>query len=136
MSYKDMRDVSGVLLLTYVKREADMSVPQRSPQFDQDGFLVSGEHWSEQLARELAVSSGIPALTDDHWRVLYYLRENYYDSCSLPPERIVCHALGLPEHCEQKLFGNDLKRAWRIAGLPNPGEEAKAYMGQGPSNDS
>jgi dissimilatory sulfite reductase related protein len=135
MSYKDARDAGGTLSLTNVKREDDMSDPQRSPQFDQDGFLVSGESWSEQLARELAVSSGISTLTDDHWRVLYYLRENYHDSCSLLPERIVCHALGLPEHCEQKLFGNDLKRAWRIAGLPNPGEEAKVYMGQGPSSD-
>lgn len=75
-----------------------VSEPQRSPQFDRDGFLVSGECWSEQLARELAVSSGIPALTDDHWRVLYYLRENYHDSGSLLLEQIVCHALGLPEH--------------------------------------
>lgn len=31
------------------------------------------------------------------------------------------------EHCVKQLFGGPLE-AWRIAGLPDPGEEARAYM--------
>lgn len=112
-----------------------MSESQRHPQFDQDGFLLSGESWSEKLASELAMSSGISTLTHDHWRVLHYLREHFYAAGTLPPVRNVCRDLDLPEDCEETLFGNDLKRAWRIAGLPNPGEEAKVYMGQKSSSD-
>jgi tRNA 2-thiouridine synthesizing protein E len=33
----------------------------------------------------------------------------------------------LGEHGVQRLFGG-CREAWRIAGLPNPGEEAKNYM--------
>lgn len=112
-----------------------MNEQKKEPQFDQDGFLLAGESWSEQLARHLAVSSGIPELTDDHWRILHYLREHFFAAGTIPPVRNVCRDLSLPDHCEEKLFGNDLKRAWRIAGLPNPGEEAKAYMGQSSSSD-
>ncbi|MHB8623954.1 MAG: TusE/DsrC/DsvC family sulfur relay protein [Sulfuricaulis sp.] len=112
-----------------------MSDSQRSPRFDQDGFLIMGESWSEQLAIELAAGSGISPLTEEHWRVLHYLRAHFFVTGALPPERNVCRAIGLAQHCEEKLFGNDLKRAWRIAGLPNPGEEAKAYMGQKSNGD-
>lgn len=114
---------------------ANVNQPKRDPQFDPDGFLVDGESWSEQLATDLARSSGIPQLTDDHWKVLHYLREHFFAAGTIPPVRNVCHDLSLPDHCEEKLFGNDLKRAWRIAGLPNPGEEAKTYMGQNSSGE-
>jgi tRNA 2-thiouridine synthesizing protein E len=112
-----------------------MPAPQTVPKFDTDGFLIAGEHWSEELAREMAASLGIKKLTFDHWQVLHYLRKHYYASGTLPPVRNVCRDLGLARHCEEKLFGNDLKRAWRIAGLPNPGEEAKVYMGQKASSE-
>lgn len=108
---------------------------QAEPCFDPDGFLLPGFVWNEQLARELARSSGIAALTEDHWRVLEYLRAHYRDAHALPVVHTLCRELGLAEHCVEKLFGNDLKRAWRIAGLPNPGEEAKVYMGQKSTSD-
>jgi len=105
------------------------------PRFDRDGFLLPGVPWNETLARQLASASGLPALTDDHWRVLEYMRAHYCSVRALPVTHTLCRELGLGEHCVEKLFGNDLKRPWRIAGLPNPGEEAKAYMGQKSSSD-
>jgi tRNA 2-thiouridine synthesizing protein E len=42
--------------------------------------------------------------------------------------RHVCGVTHLEKHCVTDLFGNGSKEAWRVAGLPNPGEEAKAYM--------
>ena len=100
------------------------------PEFDEDGFLVHPEVWSESLALDMANSSGIDRLDEDHWHVLRYLRDHFLTHGTLPAERNVCRETGLDSHCMERLFGNDLKRAWRIAGLPNPGEEAKTYMGQ------
>jgi tRNA 2-thiouridine synthesizing protein E len=53
----------------------------------------------------------------------------------LPVERTVCREIGMDPHCIETLFDKDLKCAWRIAGLPNPGEEAKVYMGQRSTRD-
>jgi tRNA 2-thiouridine synthesizing protein E len=41
--------------------------------------------------------------------------------------RQICREAGLSEHCVSELF-IDPRLAWRIAGLPNPGEEAKVYL--------
>lgn len=106
-----------------------------TPRLDEDGFLPAGTPWDKALALELARREGIDLLTDEHWRVLDYLREHYLAARTLPVERTVCRELHLVEHCIEKLFGSDLRRAWRVAGLPNPGEEAKSYMGQKSSSD-
>jgi tRNA 2-thiouridine synthesizing protein E len=39
----------------------------------------------------------------------------------------VCHDAGIERQQVNDLFGYCLI-AWRIAGLPNPGEEGKAYL--------
>jgi hypothetical protein len=41
--------------------------------------------------------------------------------------RLVCRAAGLDRHKAHKLFSG-CRSLWRVAGLPNPGEEAKSYM--------
>jgi tRNA 2-thiouridine synthesizing protein E len=41
--------------------------------------------------------------------------------------RRICAEAGLEQHCVSDLLDNP-QLAWRIAGLPNPGEEALAYM--------
>ena len=33
----------------------------------------------------------------------------------------------MDKHCVDKLFHSQ-REAWRVAGLPDPGEEARAYM--------
>jgi tRNA 2-thiouridine synthesizing protein E len=106
------------------------------PRFDEDGFLLTHEAWSKAVAVEIANSSGISQLNDAHWQVLNYLREHFLANGTLPVERNLCREIGLQQHCIEELFGNDLKRAWRIAGLPNPGEEAKVYMAQRSTRDN
>lgn len=97
-------------------------------QFDADGFLKEPRLWNEDLAELLAVADGIGELTAEHWRVIHYLREHYLKYHAIPVMRHVCLVMHLDRHCVTDLFGPGGKEAWRIAGLPNPGEEAKAYM--------
>jgi tRNA 2-thiouridine synthesizing protein E len=95
---------------------------------DQDGFLTDPRLWNREVAEKIALSSGVEALGDAHWRTIKVLRRHYLDNGTIPPERLVCHEAELEEDCLHQLFNDNIKSAWRIAGLPNPGEEAKTYM--------
>lgn len=96
-------------------------------EFDEDGFLINTDAWSRETARLLAEMDGLGALNADHWSVIMYLREKHLESGGLPVMSRICRIMHLGEHGVQRLFGG-CREAWRIAGLPNPGEEAKNYM--------
>jgi len=95
--------------------------------FDEDGFLSESENWTPSLAEDLARQAGLSELTAKHWEVIHYVRERYFSLGALPVMRLVCRAVGLDRNKAHQLFSS-CKSLWRIAGLPNPGEEAKSYM--------
>ena len=95
--------------------------------FDDDGFLAESEQWTPGLAEQLARQAGIEALGAKHWEVIRLVRERFYAIGALPVMRLVCRAAGLDPSQAHRLFSS-CRSLWRIAGLPNPGEEAKAYM--------
>jgi tRNA 2-thiouridine synthesizing protein E len=104
--------------------------PEQTPtdtQFDEEGYILDPKTWSRDLAIRVAAREGIPRLDENHWLVIEYLRSHYHETGSVPVMRHICRDAGLEEHCVSDLLG-DPKRAWRIAGLPNPGEEANAYI--------
>jgi len=95
--------------------------------FDEDGFFKQPETWDHDIACSIANDSGISTLTETHWLVLESLREQYQHYGTPPMFHHVCHINHLGKHEMEALFHSN-REAWRIAGLPNPGEEAKAYM--------
>lgn len=94
---------------------------------DEYGLLKDPNDWNPELAQELAQRAGIDQLTERHWAFLMSLREYYQNFHAPPPPRKVCHDLHMPDSCSHELFDHCLA-AWRIAGLPDPGEEAKSYL--------
>jgi len=96
--------------------------------FDEDGFIVDPALWSEQIGHYIAEIRGIGPLNNDHWTVLRFLRDHYLRLGAIPPMRRICRNSALSRNDIKSLFGCCLE-VWRIAGLPNPGEEAKSYMG-------
>ena len=97
-------------------------------QFDDDGFMKNPRLWNEDIAELIADADGLGELTAEHWRIIYYLREHYLKYHSVPVMRHACWVTHLDPHCVPGLFGESAREAWRVAGLPNPGEEAKSYM--------
>ena len=95
--------------------------------FDEDGFLEESEHWTPSLSEHLARQAGMDQLSAKHWEVIHLVRERYYSIGALPVMRLVCRAVGLDRYKAHQLFSS-CRSLWRIAGLPNPGEEAKSYM--------
>ncbi len=88
---------------------------------DHDGFLVSFEAWSEEVARDMARAEGREELTEPHWRILRFLREFYQYRGKAPLGREIRQGLGLSLLEIEALFPGGLKGgARRLAGLPNP----------------
>jgi tRNA 2-thiouridine synthesizing protein E len=88
------------------------------------GYLENREDWSEDLARHMAELDGVE-LTDRHWDVLKYLREEFFGNEHQPNTRTIVKAMSerWGEAVDQKrlydLFpGDPSKQAGRIAGLP------------------
>lgn len=89
------------------------------------GYLENQEDWSEDLARHMAGLESLE-LTDRHWDVLRYLREEYFGNNEHQPNtRVIVKAMAEQwgEGVDQKqlydLFpGDPSKQAGRIAGLP------------------
>ena len=93
-----------------------------------DGFLSRPEEWTREIASALARQDGLPELTHDHWVIIDALRDHYHRfGTAVPAFSHICHAHHLGKHCFDRLFQSE-REAWRIAGLPDPGEEARAYM--------
>jgi tRNA 2-thiouridine synthesizing protein E len=89
---------------------------------DRDGFLVRPDEWTEQIAGVLADREGIANLTKDRLDILRSLREYYRKYEFFPIVRYVCKSVRQPNNCVTENF-IDPVTAWKIAGLPNPGEE-------------
>jgi dissimilatory sulfite reductase related protein len=89
--------------------------------FDEEGFFVDPNDWSEEAADILARESGLDAVTDSHWRVLFFLREYYFSNGRAPLNRQLKTGLGMSLMALESLFPCGIKKgAKRLAGLPNP----------------
>jgi tRNA 2-thiouridine synthesizing protein E len=92
---------------------------------DGNGYLVNTDDWNEQVAQVMAENEGL-TLTQAHWDVMNYLREQYFDHAGNQPnmrQMIKDMAEIWGRDVESKtlfdLFpGNPTKQAYRIAGLP------------------
>jgi len=89
---------------------------------DKDGFLTNFEDWTEKVALFLAGREGIAALPEDRLDILKFMREYYRKHRFFPIVRYVCKNVHQPNNCMTEKF-IDPVTAWKIAGLPNPGEE-------------
>lgn len=87
--------------------------------YDKDGYLINPLSWSEIIAENIAYGDGIAPLTELHWNILVYLRENYLEKDQLPDSFLMSHDNFIEEKHFIKLFKYQWE-AWKIAGLANP----------------
>jgi len=93
----------------------------RSVQVDGEGFLLDRKAWTPEIAEELAREAGVSALTEDHWRVIDFCREDAGDGGAAPGMRRITAQLGTPARDLYRLFpGGPGILAARIAGLGKP----------------
>ena len=104
-----------------------MDTPPNPAIFDSDGFLINPTLWSESLADRIAQYDGLGKLNELQIGLLHALRREHSKHGTVVALSHVCHLTGQSADCMQHLFPNP-REVWRVAGLPNPGEEAKSYM--------
>lgn len=93
---------------------------------DEEGFLIDPLDWGRSFTEQRALKANI-ALDEKHWLLIEIIRDKYLRLGVLPSMHIVCKAAGLDKRDLKQQFGSCLN-LWKIAGLPDPGEEARAYM--------
>lgn len=93
---------------------------------DAEGYLIDASEWDHAFTERRARQANI-ILNERHWKLIDLIRDKYIRLGSLPPMRTVCKSVGLDKIELKRQFGSCLN-LWKMAGLPNPGEEAKAYM--------
>lgn len=86
-----------------------------------EGFLVNPDDWTEEMAPEIAKEEGIEELTDMHWKVIRFMREDFKEREQIPSIRRMKNVGGIPTADLYKLFpGAPAKKAAKIAGLGKP----------------
>jgi tRNA 2-thiouridine synthesizing protein E len=87
---------------------------------DDEGFLTEYDEWDRDLAKVLAANIGID-LTDEHWRVVEFLRQDYHDRGETATLRRVQVVGGVPVKTLFTLFPKKPgKKMAYVAGLPKP----------------
>ena len=98
----------------------------RTLEATESGFLVSAEEWDKDVAAAIAAAEGIE-LTPEHWDVIEYLREAYFEhNGEQPNNRAILKAMqekwpgrAVDNKTLFDLFpGNPSKQAGKVAGLP------------------
>jgi dissimilatory sulfite reductase related protein len=88
-------------------------------QVDEEGFLLNPEFWNREVAHSLANGTTGQGLTEDHWRVIDYLRGYYCEYGCVPPVKMLTKHTGIPFTRVCDLFPSGLTHgACRIAGIP------------------
>jgi tRNA 2-thiouridine synthesizing protein E len=86
-----------------------------------EGFLTDPQQWNEQVAAELAKVEGIDPLTDQHWTVIRFMRDQYFEKGTGPTVRVLGKTSGVSVKELYQLFPKGpAKIAARIAGIPKP----------------
>jgi len=87
---------------------------------DGEGFLTDFDQWDDELAETLAKAIGVD-LTDDHWKVIRFLRSDFAERGETPTTRRVQAVGGIPVKRQFELFPKKPgKKMAYIAGLPKP----------------
>jgi tRNA 2-thiouridine synthesizing protein E len=92
-----------------------------SIEVDEDGFMEEPEIWTQDIALALASTEGVDDLTEEHWKIVNYLREYYQQYGIAPMIRKLCKETGFPLKRIYELFpSGPAKGACKVAGLAKP----------------
>ena len=88
---------------------------------DDKGYMTEPEQWNDKVAGALAEAEGIAELTEEHWRVIDFLREYHEVHGVAPMIRKLCKQTGFQLKEIYELFpSGPAKGACKVAGLPKP----------------
>jgi tRNA 2-thiouridine synthesizing protein E len=89
--------------------------------FDKEGFMTDPNEWTPQIAEILGREEGIDPLTERHWKVIHFVREEFQRSGEPPTLRTINKKSGVETKELYELFPKGpAKKVARVAGLGKP----------------
>jgi len=100
---------------------AEFKAGDQVVEVDEDGFIQEPDKWNEVVAAALGETEGVSDLSEDHWKVVNFLREYYLEFGVAPMIRKLCKSTGFKLSEIYEMFpSGPAKGACKIAGLPKP----------------
>jgi len=99
---------------------ATATIAGKEVHINEEGFLTEFDEWDEDIAAELAKNIDVE-MTDEHWKLIKWLREDYREKGETATTRRVQTAGGVPTKVQFQLFPKKpAKKMAYIAGVPKP----------------
>ena len=88
---------------------------------DEDGFIQEPGRWNKTVAEDIAKIEEVYPMSEEHWKVVDYLRSYYLEFEIAPPIRMLTKQTGLDLKYIYQLFPKGpAAGACKVAGLPKP----------------
>jgi TusE/DsrC/DsvC family sulfur relay protein len=86
-----------------------------------EGFMTDPTQWNEEIATFLARQIGIDPLTEEHWKVIHFLRSDFVEQGETATLRRVSTLGGVGTKELYGLFpGKPARKMAYVSGLPKP----------------
>jgi TusE/DsrC/DsvC family sulfur relay protein len=96
------------------------TIAGKEVQVNEEGFLTEYDEWNQEIGAELAKNIDVE-MTDEHWALIKWLREDYKEKGETATTRRVQTAGGVPTKKQFELFPKKpAKKMAYIAGVPKP----------------
>ena len=90
-------------------------------EFDEEGFMVNPDEWTEAIAEALARDIGLDTLEVSHWRVINFCRSDFKETGEAPTLRRITKVGGVPTKELYQLFPKGpAKKVALVSGLGKP----------------
>lgn len=98
---------------------SEINVSGKTIQLTDDGYMVDSSQWDKDVAQALAQAEGFE-LTDDHFKVLEYLRQEYEAGNALTIRKVGKSGIVDIKGLYNLFPGGPLKFSSKFAGIPKP----------------
>lgn len=90
-------------------------------QLNDEGFMTDPTQWNEEIAAFLARQIGIDPLSEEHWKVIRFLRSDFVEQGETATLRRVSTLAGVGTKDLYGLFpGKPARKMAYVSGLPKP----------------
>lgn len=87
---------------------------------NEEGYLTDMSQWNAAIADAIAAEEGVGPLTDDHQKVISYLRDLQSKNASITIRGVGKSGVVTTKELYALFPGGPLKKASKIAGIPKP----------------
>lgn len=100
---------------------ATREIAGKTVQVNDEGYMTNPAEWTKEIAVEIAKEEGIAELSEAHWKVIDFCRQNAATTGKAPTLRTITNGAGVSTKDLFTLFPKGpAKKVARIAGLGKP----------------